>query len=262
MTRFQELRQVQTPAANPPLIFAQNVHRVLGTGETATHILRGVNLRVDRREYISIVGASGSGKSTLLYLLGGLDRPSKVDAEGNPFDPPSRIFIDGEDTTLLGDAELASLRNAKAGFVFQFHYLLKEFTAQENVCLPMLKLGKRSRGEAMDHAAALLARLGLQDKMKRRANKLSGGEQQRVAVARALANDPEFLLCDEPTGNLDRKNGELVAEIFQELASGGQTIVMVTHDPNLAQKARRIVTMEDGNIVSDALSGVPSLSPI
>src|SRR5260221_4860240 len=251
MAVMQQLQSVQAHAESPPLIVAQNVHRVLGSGETANHILKRVNLRIERGEYVSIVGASGSGKSTLLYLLGGLDRPSRADAEGVEFDPPSRILIDGEDTSLLADTDLAVLRNAKAGFVFQFHYLLKEFTAQENVCLPMLKLGKLSRPEAMDHAAALLTRLGLADKIKRRANNLSGGEQQRVAVARALSNEPAFLLCDEPTGNLDRKNGEIVADIFQELAATGQTIVMVTHDPNLAQKARRIVTMVDGYVVRD-----------
>jgi lipoprotein-releasing system ATP-binding protein len=250
-----QLRPVDARAENPPLIVAQNVHRILGSGDAANDVLKGVNLSIDRREYVSIVGASGSGKSTLLYLLGGLDRPSIADVDGRPFDPSSRVFIDGQDTTQLGDSELAELRNAKAGFVFQFHYLLKEFTAQENVCLPMLKLGKLSRPQAMDRAAGLLKRLGLADKLRRRANNLSGGEQQRVAIARALANDPAFLLCDEPTGNLDRRNGEIVAEIFADLAASGQTIVMVTHDTALAQKARRVVTMEDGRIIADERAG-------
>src|SRR5438067_2476396 len=234
MTQVQELRRVQTPADSPPLIVAQNLHRVLGQGEAANHILKGVSLRIDRREYVSIVGASGSGKSTLLYLLGGLDRPSQHDAAGVEFSPPSRVFIDGEDTMRLGDADLARLRNEKAGFVFQFHYLLREFTAQENVCLPMLKLGKLGRGAAMDRANALLVRLGLGDKVKRRANRLSGGEQQRVAIARALANEPAVLLADEPTGNLDRRNSEEVAEVLRELSERGQAIVMVTHDQSLA----------------------------
>src|SRR5581483_2031972 len=141
-------------------------------------------LEIARDEYVSIVGASGSGKSTLLYLLGGLDRPSAADADGRPFDPPSRVFIEGDDTALLDDAALASLRNEKIGFVFQFHYLLKEFTAQENVVLPMLKLGRLSRSESMDRAAELLKQLGLSDKIRRRANRLSGGELQRVAIAR------------------------------------------------------------------------------
>ena len=238
-----------------PLLRAQNVQRFLGTADVRTHILKGVNLTITRDEYVSIVGASGSGKSTLLYLLGGLDRPTQtvrgVDGKEYPFDPLSRVFIDGHDTTQLNDVELASLRNEKVGFVFQFHYLLKEFTAQENVALPMFKLNRYKRGEAMERAASLLRRFGLGEKLKRRANRLSGGEQQRVAIARALANEPAVLFADEPTGNLDRANGERVAEVFQELASGGQTIVMVTHDLAFAGRARRLVRMEDGMIIED-----------
>jgi lipoprotein-releasing system ATP-binding protein len=240
------------PLSSSVLLRAQNLHRVLGSGDTATHILKGVDVAIDRNEYVSIVGASGSGKSTLLYLLGGLDRPSRLDLNGVAFDPPSRVLIDGQDTTELGDVELASVRSAKVGFVFQFHYLLKEFSAQENVCLPMFKLGKLSRSQAMQRGAELLDRLGLGSKLRRKANRLSGGEQQRVAIARALANEPAVLLADEPTGNLDRKNGELVAEIFDDLAAKGQTIVMVTHDMTMAQRARRLVQMDDGNIVKDA----------
>ena len=233
------------------LLRAQNVHRILGTQDAAAHILKGVDVAIGGTEYVSIVGASGSGKSTLLYLLGGLDRPSQRDLEDRPFDPPSRVFIGGEDTTELNDVELALVRNEKIGFVFQFHYLLKEFSAQENVCLPILKSAKMSRDAAMDRAADLLTQLGLGNKIRRRANKLSGGEQQRVAIARALANQPAVLLADEPTGNLDKKNSEIVADIFQNLASSGQAIVMVTHDIALARKARRMITMEDGDIVSD-----------
>jgi lipoprotein-releasing system ATP-binding protein len=228
------------------------VHRLLGTGDATTHILKGVDLSIERNDYVSIVGASGSGKSTLLYLLGGLDRPSQEDEHDQPFEPLSRVFIDGEDTTRLNDTELARLRNEKIGFVFQFHYLLKEFSAQENVALPMFKLGRVSRGDAMDRAADLLKQLGLGDKLRRRANRLSGGEQQRVAIARALANEPAVVLADEPTGNLDKRNSELVADILQQLASGGQTIVIVTHDLSLASRARRQIRMEDGNIVGDS----------
>jgi lipoprotein-releasing system ATP-binding protein len=236
------------------LLRAQNVHRYLGTGEAQTLILKGVSLTINRGEYVSIIGASGSGKSTLLYLLGGLDRPNRTDAEGNRFDPGSAIFIDERDTSQLDEVELALLRNQKIGFVFQFHYLLKEFTAQENVALPMFKLGRLNKSQAMDRAASLLDRLGLGDKTRRRANRLSGGEQQRVAVARALANEPDALLADEPTGNLDRKNSEAVAEILAELAAGGQTIVMVTHEQTLARRAARIITMEDGTVVADTPS--------
>jgi lipoprotein-releasing system ATP-binding protein len=234
-----------------PLLEGRNVHRTLGSGDTATEILRGVNVSIDDGEYVSIVGASGSGKSTLLYLLGGLDRPTHNDADGKPFDPPSAIFVGGQETTNLNDTRLAQLRNEWVGFVFQFHYLLKEFTAQENVALPMFKLGKLSRSNAMDRAAALLDRLGLSSKTRRKANRLSGGEQQRVAIARALANEPRVLLADEPTGNLDRRNGDLIADVFAELHAGGQAIVMVTHDVQLAARADRKITMEDGNIVMD-----------
>ena len=232
-----------------PLLRAQNVQRFLGAGEARTQILKGVDLAIGRGEYVSIVGASGSGKSTLLYLLGGLDRPDRADDAA--FAPASAVFIDGANTHELNDAELARVRNEKIGFVFQFHYLLKEFTAAENVALPMFKLGRVSRDAALRRAATLLDQFGLAGKAKRRANRLSGGEQQRVAIARALANEPAVLLADEPTGNLDRKNSEVVADIFQQLAAGGQTIVMVTHDAQLAHRARRIVTMEDGNVVSD-----------
>jgi lipoprotein-releasing system ATP-binding protein len=239
------------------VLHTQNLHRILGTGETANHVLDGVNLTIHQQTYACIVGPSGCGKSTLLYLLGGLDRPSRADTQGLPFDPPSAVFIDGQGTSDLEDIELAQLRNRKIGFVFQFHYLLKEFTAQENVCLPMLKLGRWSRAEAMDRAAALLTRLGLGGKLRRRANRLSGGEQQRVAIARALANEPAVLLTDEPTGNLDKNNSALVADIFDELATGGQTIVMVTHDLSIAQRAQRMISMEDGRIIDDRLLKPP-----
>ncbi len=235
------------------LLRAQNVHRLLGPAEARTHVLKGVDFAVNPGDYVSLVGQSGSGKSTLLYLLGGLDRPTAKDEAGRPFDPPSRVYLDALDTAALGDAALALLRNEKVGFVFQFHYLLKEFTAAENVCLPMFKLGRLTRGEAFERASQLLGRLGLGDKLDRRANKLSGGEQQRVAIARALANEPAVLLADEPTGNLDKANSDLVAGIFDELAAGGQTIVMVTHDLVLARRAKRIVTMDDGRLLRDEM---------
>ena len=251
VTRPRANESPPAPSRDLPLLRARNVHRLLGSGDTVNHILKGVDLTIGHTEYASIVGASGSGKSTLLYLLGGLDRPSQSDADARDFDPPSRVYIDGEDTFELNDVQLARLRNEKIGFVFQFHYLLKEFTAQENVCLPMFKLGRWSRDEAMDRGAALLKQLGLGDKLRRRANRRSGGEQQRVAIARALANEPAVLLADEPTGNLDRKNSEIVAAILDELSANGQAIVTVTHDLALAARARRTVRMEDGRIASD-----------
>jgi ABC-type lipoprotein export system ATPase subunit len=249
-----EMPATPPAAMEKPLLEARNVRRILGTGDMATEVLRGVNLTIYRGEYLSIVGSSGSGKSTLLYLLGGLDRPTRADVTGKPFNPPSHIYMEEHDTALLGERELALLRNKLVGFVFQFHYLLKEFTAQENVALPMFKLGRLSREAAMERAAKLLQRLGLRDKIKRRANRLSGGEQQRVAIARALANEPRVLLADEPTGNLDRRNGDLIADIFNELHAGGQSIVMVTHDGALAKRAYRRITMDDGRIISDKAS--------
>jgi lipoprotein-releasing system ATP-binding protein len=234
-----------------PLLEARNVHKILGSGDTATEVLRGVNLAIHGGEYVSIVGSSGSGKSTLLYLLGGLDRPTRLDLSGQPFTPLSQVLMEEQDTAHLTEKQLALLRNRLVGFVFQFHYLLKEFTAQENVALPMFKLGRLTRNAAMDRAMMLLKRLGLAEKAGRRANRLSGGEQQRVAIARALANEPRVLLADEPTGNLDRRNGELIADIFHELHTGGQSIVMVTHDNSLARRAARRITMDDGNIKSD-----------
>lgn len=244
---------VDSTAAKPtaPLLEAQHLRRDLGQGEARTQILRDVSLVIQKHTYASIVGASGSGKSTLLYLLGGLDRPTLVNKDGKPYEPPSRVLVDGQDTSQLEDNELAMLRNRKVGFVFQFHYLLKEFTAQENVCLPMFKLGKLKRDEAMERAAMLLKRLGMGEKITRSANRLSGGEQQRVAIARALANEPAILLADEPTGNLDRQNSQIVGDIFADLAQTGQSILMVTHDMTMARQARRMITMEDGKILSD-----------
>jgi lipoprotein-releasing system ATP-binding protein len=244
--------EIQTPA-RPILLRTQNLHKLLGSLDAINHILKGIDLEIQHNEYVSIVGTSGSGKSTLLYLLGGLDRPSKSDADGRHFDPPSRVFISGMDTMELSDTELARLRNEKVGFVFQFHYLLKEFSAQENVALPMFKLGRLGKSASLDRAAMLLKQLGLGEKLKRKANRLSGGEQQRVAIARALANEPAVVLADEPTGNLDKANSERVADIFQTIADGGQTIVMVTHDQSFAARAKRMISMDDGMIVSDHL---------
>ncbi|MFT3789355.1 MAG: ABC transporter ATP-binding protein [Tepidisphaeraceae bacterium] len=258
-SRVESCSAVPAPRCNSPLstgysplLQSINLHRYLGQGESVAHILRGVNLSLNRGEYASIVGASGSGKSTLLYLLGGLDRPSRKTPDGAIIEPASRVRIDGSDTAELSDAQLGAVRNAKIGFVFQFHYLLKEFTAAENVALPMLKLGRLSRADTLDRAAMLLNQLGLGAKTKRRANRLSGGEQQRVAIARALANEPAALLADEPTGNLDKANSDRVAHVFDELAAGGQTILIVTHDLALAGRAKRQIRMEDGNVISDS----------
>jgi ABC-type lipoprotein export system ATPase subunit len=226
--------------APPPALQSLALRRTLGRGDAATEILHGIDLTIERGEFCSIMGPSGSGKSTLMYLLGALDRPSA-----------GAVLIDGVDTSRMSEAELAAIRNEKVGFVFQFHYLMPEFTALENVMMPQLKAGVPRRA-ARERAGDLLARLDLGDKLRRIPARLSGGEQQRVAVARSLANRPLVVLGDEPTGNLDTKNGERVFELFGELVRGeGQTIVVVTHDPRLASRTRRIVRLKDGAVVDD-----------
>lgn len=201
--------------------------------------LKKVNITVNRGEFISIVGSSGSGKSTLLYVLSTLD----TDYEGH-------IFLAGEDLSVKSKNELAEIRNEKIGFVFQFHYLLPEFTVLDNVMLPALKLGKYSDEEIKKRALEKLAMLGLTDQADKKASKLSGGQQQRVAIARALINDPQIIFGDEPTGNLDSKNAQLVFDIFRELKEKyNQTIMVVTHDMNLAAQTDRTIRLHDGEVV-------------
>ncbi len=201
-------------------------------------ILKRVSLRVETGEFIAIIGPSGSGKSSLLYIMGLLDRPT------------SGTILYRNEIIEWKDAVINRLRNQKLGFVFQFHYLIPELNVLENVMAPQLKAG-RSYGEAKERALELLTRLGLDAKSKRQVFEISGGEMQRVAIARALANNPEILLCDEPTGNLDTKNTQRVMEIFEELNQEGTTIVMVTHDMSLAERAKRVIEMRDGEIVAD-----------
>lgn len=228
-----------------PVIELRNVHRTLGEGETAVHVLKGVNIKIQRGEFCAIVGPSGSGKSTLMYLLGALDRPDD-----------GQVLIDGEDTRVLGDLQLASLRNRKVGFIFQFHYLMPEFSALENVMMPMFKRGT-PRGEAVERAQSLLSRLGIGDKAHRSPSRLSGGEQQRVAIARALANEPLVILGDEPTGNLDTANADNVFSVFEKLIrEEGQTFVVVTHDLDLAARTNRIIRLVDGEVVDDGPTSV------
>ncbi len=234
------------PATAPPeegtLLATRQLVRVVGSNASnQSLVLKGIDLDIHRGEFVSIVGASGSGKSTLLYLLGGLDRADH-----------GEIYIHGEALSGMTDARLTAVRNEAVGFVFQFHFLLPEFTAAENVTLPMMKLGRRTRKDAEAHAMELLTRVGLGAKARRLTTDLSGGEQQRVAIARALANDPDILLADEPTGNLDKTNSQNVAHIFEEIAAAGnRTILMVTHDPHMAERAHRVITLDDGRIIGD-----------
>ncbi len=202
-------------------------------------ILKGIDLDVYRGDFLSIVGASGSGKSSLLYIMGLIDRPTK-----------GEVFFEGEKVDFSREKFISGLRNKKLGFVFQFHYLLPEFSAIENVMIPMLKAGL-SFEEAKERGKELLRKVGLEGKEARKPHQLSGGEQQRVAIARALANGPELILADEPTGNLDTRNTAVVMDILLKLNSEGKTIVMVTHDNDLAKMTRRKLEVRDGRIVNE-----------
>ena len=201
-------------------------------------MLKGVSLEVAQGEVVSIVGASGAGKTTLLQIMGTLSRPDG-----------GRVEIDGQDVSSLGDRALSRFRNAHIGFVFQFHHLLPEFTAFENICIPAL-IGRRSRAEAERRATELLAMMGLEARGGHKPSELSGGEQQRVAIARAIVNSPSVLLADEPSGNLDTHNKEEIHRLFFELRDRlGQTVVIVTHDEGLAAMADRRIAMSDGRII-------------
>ncbi len=200
-------------------------------------VLKGIDLKIADSTVVTIVGASGAGKSTLLHLIGTLDKPDA-----------GRVLIDDTDLYQLSDTDLAAYRNRNIGFVFQFHHLLPEFTAVENVALPAMIAGK-SKAEALKHAAELLDYLKLSDRLSHKPSQLSGGEQQRVAVARALVNYPKLILADEPSGNLDTENARKLHQLFFDLRDQfGQTFVVVTHNTELAQMADQTITMKDGKI--------------
>jgi lipoprotein-releasing system ATP-binding protein len=227
-------------AAAEPLIVASGVTRVL-PGLVPVTLVHDVNLTVGRHQFLAITGASGSGKSSLLYLLGLLDLPTA-----------GEVRIEGRATAHMDEAERAGVRLSTLGFVFQFHFLLPEFSALENVMLPMKALGRLPDAERRERAHFLLASLGLAEHVGKRPDQLSGGQRQRVAVARALANDPPLILADEPTGSLDSKSSEQVFQILRDLVDrDGKTVVAVTHDLDLARRMDRRVVMEDGAIVSD-----------
>ena len=216
------------------MIRATDIHKSFGTLE----VLKGVSLDVAQGEVVSIVGASGAGKTTLLQIIDTLSRPDG-----------GRVEIDGRDVSALGDRALSQFRNERIGFVFQFHHLLAEFTAFENVCIPGL-IGRRPRADVERRAAELLDMMGLAARRDHKPGQLSGGEQQRVAIARALVNSPAVLLADEPSGNLDSHNRDEIHRLFFDLRERlGQTVVIVTHDENLAAMADRKITMSDGLIL-------------
>jgi lipoprotein-releasing system ATP-binding protein len=230
------------------LLAADRVTKRLPEGVT---LVTDITLDVARGEFVAITGPSGSGKSSLLYLLGLLDRPTS-----------GRLLLEGQDTALLAPPALAALRLARLGFVFQFHFLLPEFSARDNVLIPIRRRGLLKRDAAEARAMALLAALGLADAARKLPEQLSGGMRQRVAIARALANDPLLLLADEPTGNLDTKNAAAVFDIFAKLAAEeGRAVLVVTHDADLAQRATRRIHLVDGRIVSDERDPGPASSP-
>jgi lipoprotein-releasing system ATP-binding protein len=229
-----------TPPEEDVVLAARDVRKTFGSGRQAVEILKGIGLDFPRGQFATIVGPSGSGKSTLLYILGALDRPTS-----------GSVYIAGEAVEGLSDGKVAELRNRHIGFVFQFHFLLPEFTALENVMMPAM-IGGATREEVQERALGLLERVGLSHRARQRSTKLSGGEQQRVAIARALINEPQLVLCDEPTGNLDTRNSEAVYQLLRDLnLENRQTIVVVTHDPEFAEKTDRIVHLVDGIVDRD-----------
>jgi putative ABC transport system ATP-binding protein len=228
------------------LIEITDLTKVYGVGDVAVHALRGVSATVERGEFVAVMGPSGSGKSTLMNILGCLDRPTS-----------GAYVLGGEDVSRLSKNRLASVRNRRIGFVFQSYNLLPRLTAARNVMLPLLYNGHQrlTDGECYKRAVAALESVGLGDRVHHRPNELSGGEQQRVAIARALVNAPSLILADEPTGNLDTRSGEEIMELLSQLHDRGTTIVMVTHDPDSAEYAERIIHLLDGQIASDRQNG-------
>jgi putative ABC transport system ATP-binding protein len=223
-----------------PLVEARGVHKVYDAGDAEVHALRGISLTIDEGEWVALMGSSGSGKSTLMNLLGCLDRPSR-----------GSVRLAGQEISGLGRDRLAELRNRMLGFVFQRFELLPRTSALENVELPLL-YGGVPRRERRRRAAEALARVGLADRLRHLPSQLSGGQQQRVAIARALVNAPRLVLADEPTGNLDTRTGAEIMETFAALAEEGITLVVVTHEAEIAARASRVIELRDGQIASDA----------
>ena len=225
----------------PPVVEAVDLKKTYMLGKVPVEALHGVNLKVEVGEFVSILGPSGSGKSTLLNLVGALDKPTS-----------GKLLIEGTDVAILNDNQLTDIRR-RIGFVFQFFNLIPRFTAKDNVELSMSIAGV-GKGDRSKRAEELLETVGLKDRMNHKPAELSGGQQQRVAIARALANSPRFLLMDEPTGNIDSKTAHEIIQLIKNLNDGGVTIIMVTHDQNLAKEAKRTVQVFDGMITLDVVN--------
>jgi ABC-type lipoprotein export system ATPase subunit len=222
------------------IIELKEVYKSYDSGPAKVDVLKGINLEIYKGEVVGIMGASGVGKSTLLHLIGMLDRPTS-----------GGVFLNGTDVQGLSRDELAKYRNEMVGFVFQFHHLLPEFTALENVMIPVMMYGGRDLRKKEEYARYILDEVGLSHRVNHRPNELSGGEQQRVAVARALINDPQALLTDEPTGNLDKQNSEALYRLLLDINKKlNQTLVIVTHDDQIEQAATRIIHLDDGRVVA------------
>lgn len=230
--------EISSPQA---IVHLKEVTKVYGMGDIEVRALNGVSLTVEPGEYCSIMGASGSGKSTAMNIIGCLDRPSS-----------GSYHLDGVGVAQMSEADLAKIRNLKIGFVFQQFHLLQQMTALDNVVLPMLYAGVSAK-ERRERGIQALIRVGLENRMYNKPNQLSGGQQQRVAIARAIVNRPVLLLADEPTGALDSKTTQEVMDIFTEMNNSGMTVVMVTHEPDVARQTRRVVWFKDGQVIHSHL---------